>query len=356
MSAAVHADPKSLTAVTEAWKQALQTEQCDFTQSWEEAGGDSLATLHLLLLIERALGRKLTFDMLRPEMHASDLVALLRDEPLTPTDGRPLVHLLPGLFGDEPRLARFRRVLAGRISFNVVPVPNLRQSAAILGDTVRTAALAASEIQARQPAGAIMLAGYSFGGCVACETARALAAAGREIALLAVLDAPFGRSAEGSKRTLRQRLGPKTISLVVTRWMCSWNAGRRACLSQLERIGLAAEIAVKQYVYLAFVDHAMNRWSPATLEVDTWLAISAQYAPKTMAIWQRLCPRLRVVHIPGAHLDIFQSPALEVLIPAFAEAVRTTQSRMQSATGGDDSLPPVVRQKALVVSSEDVSG
>jgi thioesterase domain-containing protein len=94
-------------------------------------------------------------------------------------------------------------------------------------------------------------------------------------------------------------------------------------------MGLSAQIAIYQYIYLAFLNHARNDWSPASLDVDTWLAVSAQFASRTLSIWQRLCPRLRVVHVPGAHLDIFRAPAAEVLIPAFEQAVRTTHARLR---------------------------
>ena len=327
----VGSDAHTLAAVHKAWMQALETEQCDFTQSWEEAGGDSLATLHLLLLIERALACKLTFDMMRPEMRVGDLVALLRLGSPAPADALRLVHLVPGLFGDEPRLATFRQALAGRIGFHVVPIPDLRQPATILGDMLRIAALTARDIQARQPAGPILLAGFSFGGCVAFETARALIAAGRQIAFLGLLDPPVGRAAAGTARPWMRRLGPRTVGLAVTRWICSWDAGRRACLSLAKRMRLSVQIALRQYVYLAFLDHARNRWSPATLAADTWLAVSAQFAPDTLSIWQRLCPRLRVVHVPGAHLDICRAPAVEALILAFERAVRATRTRFSPA-------------------------
>jgi thioesterase domain-containing protein/acyl carrier protein len=338
LSAIVQTDAAIVAAVHKAWLQALDTERCDFRQSWEESGGDSVATLHLLLRIERALGIKLTFDLLRPEMRADDLVALLVNGSPAPPESQSLVHLVPGLFGDEPRLAKFRQALAGRISFNVVAIPDLRQPAAILGDMSRMGWLAARDIQARQPTGPLMLAGYSFGGCVAFETAQALVAAGREIALLAILDAPFGRAADGSTRTMRQRLGPTTIKFALGRWICSWDTGRKLWLSLVSRFGLSAEIASKRFIYEAFRGHARNRWLPAMLDVNTWLAVSAQLAPKTLSIWQRLSPRLRVVKVPGAHLKIFDAPAAEVLMPAFEHAVRSTLASMRSALGSGEIL------------------
>jgi thioesterase domain-containing protein/acyl carrier protein len=339
LSASVDPAALGLAVVQNAWMQTLDTEHCDFTQTWEQAGGDSLATLHLLLRLERVFGRKLPFDMMRPEMRASDLAALLLNVPHAPaapttrsalTASLPLVHLMPGLFGDEPRLATFRRALAGRIRFHVVALPEVGAPAVILGDMQRTGALAARDIQARQPTGAILLAGYSFGGCVAMEAARALAAAGRDIALLAILDAPFGRAAEGTTRTVRQCLRPTAIKFSVGRWACSWDAGRRAWLRLVKPLGLSAEIAAKRFVWLVFRERARHRWAPAVLDVDTWLAVSAQQAPKTLSIWQRLCGRLRIVHLPGAHLDIFQPPAIATLIPAFEDAVRTAHARRRS--------------------------
>ncbi len=53
----------------------------------------------------------------------------------------------------------------------------------------RMAARYAREIRAIQPAGAILLGGWSLGGIIAFETARQLAAAGEDIALLAIIDA-----------------------------------------------------------------------------------------------------------------------------------------------------------------------
>ncbi len=345
MSVSVHSDQARVALVQKAWLQALDTERCDFTKSWEEAGGDSLATLHLMLRIEKAFGCKLTFDMLRPEMHVGDLVGLLRQQPVTPTDGLPLVHLVPGLFGDEPRLAILRQALAGRISFNVVALPDVSQAATILGDTSRTAAPVARAVQERQPTGPIMLAGFSFGGCVAFETARELIAAGREVAFLGLLDPPFGRVAEGTRRTLRQRLGPTTIRYAVGRWASSWDAGRRAALSLIRRFGLSAQIAAERFIYLVFREHAADRWSPSSLDVNTWLAVSAELAPRTLSIWRRLCVRLRVVQLPGAHLDIFHAPAADLLLPAFEGAIRTAHSRMRAATHSvDESLSRELEQ------------
>ena len=163
-------DEAALVKLRKAWKEALNTEQCDFTQTWEEAGGDSLATLHLLLRIERAFGLKVTFDQMQPQMRINDLAAVLM-APAIAVDHLPLVHLVPGLFGDEPRLARFRQALAGRVGFHVITMQGVCHAATTLRDVVRTASICARDIQVRQPTGPIMLttsaspAPRSCGGC-----------------------------------------------------------------------------------------------------------------------------------------------------------------------------------------------
>jgi thioesterase domain-containing protein/acyl carrier protein len=337
-----------LAKVQKAWLQALGVEQCDFTKSWEHAGGDSLATLHLMLRIERAFGCKLSYDMLQPDMRVHELAALLLRtpaEPAEPAETLPLVHLLPSLFGDEPRLAKFRQALAGRIRFNIVAPPDAMQPAAILRDIRRIAALAARDIEAHQPNGAIMLAGYSFGACVAYEAAQALMAAGRDVTLLAILDGPFGRAAVGMTITMRH--WPKEIKHALALWGCSWDAGRRAMLLLLQRLGVSAEIAAKRSVYLAFRKQAVNRWSPAPIGVETLLAVSEELGPRTLAIWQRMCARLRVVHLPGDHVDIFNAPASDRLVPVFEEAVRAAHAGTRSSRRVDD--PSRAAQRPLAV-------
>jgi acetoacetyl-CoA synthetase len=330
-------DEAVLVKVRKAWKESLDIDQCDFSQTWEEAGGDSLATLHLLLRMERAFGLKINFDRMQPQMRVNDLATVLMT-PAIAVENLPLVHLLPGFFGDEPRLARLRQALAGRVGFHVIAMPGARHAASTLRDMVRTAVFCARDIEARQPTGPIMLAGFSFGGCVAFETARALVASGREVALLGLFDAPLGRTADGTRRSLRERLRPWALLYAVGARICSWDSGRRLVLSIVRRFGPVAEIKANKFVFLILREFARHRWAPVAIDVDTWLAVSAQYAPKTLSIWRRLCPRLRVVKLPGAHLEIFQAAAGDKLIPAFDKAVQETHARIRLPVRSNEAL------------------
>ena len=219
--------------------------------------------------------------------------------------------------------------LAGRVAFRTTELPDPQAEALILGDMVRTAEFVAQAIQAAQPTGPLLLAGFSFGGCVAYETARLLSEHGRDIAFLGLLDPPFGRAAEGRRKTLRNWIGPTSSRFALGRWAYSWNALRRAVLAGTRRLGLSIHLAAFKFICLVYREDATQRWRPARRELDTWLVVSEELGPRTLPIWQRLCPKLQLLHVPGAHLSIFHPPAADLLVPAFDSAVRAAHARSQ---------------------------
>jgi thioesterase domain-containing protein len=191
-----------------------------------------------------------------------------------------------------------------------------------------------------------MLAGYSFGACVAYEAAQALMAAGRDVTLLGILDGPFGRAVVGMRITMRH--WPKEIKHALALWGFSWDAGRRAMLRLVRRFGVSAEIVAKRSVYLAFRKLAVNRWSPAPIGVETLLAVSDEMGPRTLSIWQRMCTSLRVVQLPGDHVDIFHAPASDRLLPVFEDAVRAAHARTRTASRIDDPSSTAKRSWAML--------
>ncbi|HEY1724588.1 MAG TPA: thioesterase domain-containing protein [Steroidobacteraceae bacterium] len=325
MSTRSEIDPALLASLQQAWMQALDCTSCDITDSWEQAGGDSLATLHLLLQIEQLFGRTLSYEDMAPDMHVQDLAALLARGASAPESHRPLVHLVPGMFGDEPRLAILRRALADHIHFQLIELPDMSESATMLRDLALTGAFVAGTIQRQQPEGAILLAGFSFGACVAFEAARVLSAAGREIGLLGLFDGPLGFAAQGQKRALWRWFGPRTLLLSAIRWAGSWQAGRRALLKLMQRRALSAWLAVYKLLCEAYRQPAIEFWSPPVLQQNVWLVVSEELACRTLATWRRLCPRLRVVAVPGRHLDIFYPPAADIVFASFLSAINAAR-------------------------------
>ena len=328
MNQAVAVTPTLHSLVTEVWQQVLKIEQYDPAQSWQDAGGDSLGILQLLLKIERRCGCALSFDMINPEIRVGELVALIEQGPRSQGVALPIVHLLPGFYGDEPILASFRRALNGRVTFSLVDIAALHEPAAVLRDMHQIGRVAARAIEYRQPSGPIVLAGYSFGGSVAYEAARSLINSGRQVALLGILDTKFGVAATGIARTLAQSRRWKRRSML--RSALSWDFARASILWAVNRLPWSFEYRIRRYLLRLFLEDTLHSWSPSPLDVETFLAVSEEYEAKTLPIWRRLSHRLCVVRLPGEHVHIFQAPAAGLLIPAFENSVRTASAKIKN--------------------------
>lgn len=290
----------------------------DPTLTWEEAGGDSLASLQLLLVLEKALCRKLSFDAIAPDMTVADMARSLSAPPAVhPPVQVPTVFLFPGVLGDEQRLADFRRSFGERLRFELIELPELDQPAAILADVKATALLAAEEIGRRQPHGEVRLAGYSFGGCVAFEAAHHLRAAQRVVAWIGILDTAFDSPYRWS-RFLRP-------GVVLTCRIGTSDARRRALLVLVQRLRPEGSPWLRSVLLKHFRKRAINRWRPRPLAVPALLATSHPDEPTKRQRWSALCPGLRVIQLPGHHRALFQSPSIELLTPAFEAAAHAAR-------------------------------
>ncbi len=345
-------DEALFETVGKAWSETAGV-AFDPQQSWQDAGADSMTSLHLLLALEQALQRRLSFDLIDPEMTGYGLARSLQrleeaarlervahraQDPSTGGQAAaaactaeaapqpPPVFLLPGIHGDEPRLAEFRRAFGGRLRFELVELPPLDDPAVLLADIAASGRHAAREIERRRPNGPLLLAGYSFGGAVAFEAARHLHGAGREIAWLAILDTRFV-GAPWRRAWWR-------FDLQLIRSAAGIDPARQALLAAVRRLSPARSIRVRQLLLDELRLKAMRRWQPAALDVPALIAASTQADAATVERWQRLCPDGTLLRLPTGHLELFRPPSLERLIAVFETAVReaTAQTPATQAT------------------------
>ncbi len=174
-------------SVYRAWRSVLGHRSLDEGISFEDAGGDLLKLLQLVLSLETALGRRLPLELFTGDMDPNDLIGILRAERARlgadVVDRRPTVFLLPGLDGDEPRLARFRDALNDRLRFVVIEYPDWPDMVSGRDNFDLFVDAAISQIRAANPPDPLLLAGYSFGGDVAFAVASRLTASGQETGL-----------------------------------------------------------------------------------------------------------------------------------------------------------------------------
>lgn len=195
-AAPADADPIART-VAQVWQDLLHAPAGGPDADFFDAGGDSLKAIEFVIALERALGRELPLTLINEAPGFAALCEALaeprenRYAPLVPLkagDGAPPVFIVHGLGGSVAPLFPIARqmtypgpvigIQARGLSGQEPPHPSV--------DAMATAYLSA--VKARQPEGPYYLCGYSFGGLVAFEMARRLAAAGDEVGLVGMFD------------------------------------------------------------------------------------------------------------------------------------------------------------------------
>jgi amino acid adenylation domain-containing protein len=187
--------------LVQLWEELLDVRPIGIQDDFFALGGHSLLALGVIGGVERLCGRKLPLSALLEAPTVERLAHLLRADAPREISRSLLVPMAPR--GARPPLFCVHPVGGNVLCY----LPLARQAglygiqspaAAELGapwTVERMAEVYLSALRAVQPEGPYLLAGWSLGGMVAYEMARQLAAAGSEVALLAMIDvAPPERS------------------------------------------------------------------------------------------------------------------------------------------------------------------
>jgi amino acid adenylation domain-containing protein len=184
------------------WAELLGVASVGREDGFFALGGHSLLAVELIARIQRDLGRNLPLAALFRGATVASLAAALREEGGLPVV-RPLVEIrrqgterpcfwVHPLGGRVLCYADLARQLANRPSYGLeAPLPASGVPARHAAGATRVEELAGSYVGAlRQVRGSrpYLLGGWSFGGLVAWEMARQLAARGEKVALLVLLD------------------------------------------------------------------------------------------------------------------------------------------------------------------------
>lgn len=371
------AETAMFDVVRRAWTDALPNTPFDPDTSWEASGADSMRSLHLVLNLERSLDRKVSFDLISRHMTARTLARVLTEpETAAPADA-PTVFLVPGVFGDGPILADFRRSFGHDVRFVVVDLPDMETAFPVHADLPATGRRVADAIDQQAPDGPLQLAGFSFGGLVAFEAARHLVDLGRDVVLVGLLDSfanggglnlaeprdaaeqaagnradPIGDADAGGG--LLARVGPRRgegvlayaerVVFGASLKFDKIDLARRITLAGHRRLSQDQMIGRRKIVLGLGRMRAVDRWAPAPLDVPVFLACTADGEQRgSPAQWSALCPRLRVLRVPGGHFDLFSPPALAILTPAFHAAVIAASHErghsLPSATAPESAVP-----------------
>ncbi|WP_342733788.1 non-ribosomal peptide synthetase [Bradyrhizobium sp. B117] len=334
------------SAVEQVWKRVLGTRSA--VGSWDEAGGDSLQLLRLVMELEDLIGTQLdlgafTLDADVARMAAAAADALSQDADVDcdhPT--KPPLFLVPGSIGFGPSLTAFGATLDDVAQVTTLRYPALSTAMAGQSEVTDMAAAAMDQIHRIQPSGDVRLLSYSLGGGVAFEIARQLIAEGRKVRFFGVLDTNVGNErsgyVEGLSRTL-QRI--RTHRVTIYRMIC------RSISKAFVRVGreqlLMRALEFKQWSFAPATHFMLKLEAEEVLRMRAfrrWVGQAHQQLPITATLfscrrahvsarmgWDRLVERLDVIPVNGGHLDLVVEPHLSINQPLIERALIATYGK-----------------------------
>ncbi|KIC58082.1 hypothetical protein RM53_09015 [Brevundimonas nasdae] len=350
-------DPMIDGAVRRAWTDILGSQAG--AKAFDQAGGDSLKLLQLSLHLEQSLDCRLPLDLfdleVSPDLLSRRLTDFRSHHQRHARAGLPLVVLCPGMGGDEPRLAAFRRALRHRARFLVIEYPGLETPARRLGQLDALVDDALAQVARATPDTRFRLAGYSAGGVVAFEMARRLRSDTGAAPDLSLIDLAAVRSrtptsgykgvtfAEVMSPMRRGHLGG--FGSRASNWaffrlldLRAFAVLRLLILAKSRTIGAHSVTFVRKVLLEYMRGPAILGWRPSRYDGPVTLyRAETQREPDAAPDlgWAPFCADLVVVDCPGDHLSMLSSPNVEVVADRFGRAFsssRTDPDRTQSAT------------------------
>jgi amino acid adenylation domain-containing protein len=345
----------SIDTVNEAWRQTFGRPPPGDGSSFDEAGGDSLRLLLLVLHLERSCGRSLPLDQFHGGLKPAGFALVLdrlREEPSPDLrDAQPMVFLVPGKWGDTPLLARFRMACAR--SIRVVPTSYPDLGCLARGDHEDIVAHLVAQIEQFAPDGAILLAGYSLGGDFAYAVADRLSKRGRKISALLVLDTdaePYSSDPPAERRSLAQRFSTLR-GLVRNR---DWGTLAEAILTPSVVTGPVGLGALRFLLSFRLPDtsHFAFRlnWHLRAMLVQFHRGALVSDEPPTRSSvpvmlfrseeggvdlgWDARTDRLTIVPVPGDHVGMLDPENSEVLVVEFNRAVHIAWGQGDGRSNG----------------------
>ncbi len=318
------------------WRRVLGVERVGVSDDFFDLGGHSLLAVRLLGEVETSFGWTVPLPRLLEAPTIEQLATLLRrgerpvrlDELMVLREAsgettRPPVFFICGIFLYRALAQRLHEGHPAYAAFLQAEVEMLHAGSEARAPSVEEMAARYLELVRRErPEGPYVLAGVSFGGVLAFEMAQQLRAAGEDVPLVALLDAPrtgdrrpsLARRAMFHARKVRRegagylarrlRGGAADPVLEVDPVQAGEGAARTAELG-----------ALRQRLFLDAMRRYRARPYDGRLELFTASRRSEaeQLVGDPIEAWRAVAPALLVHTVPGDHLGILREPNVEVL-------------------------------------------
>ncbi|HEY2739010.1 MAG TPA: thioesterase domain-containing protein, partial [Thermoanaerobaculia bacterium] len=316
------------------WSALLGVDRVGRHDNFFELGGHSLLALSLIGRVERELGSKITLATLASAPTVAGLALRLGGGSQHST----LVALRTGgsaapFFCVHPAgghvlcYADLARHLAPERPFFGLQIPEVEDDEP-LPDIPGLAALYVHAVVEAWPAGPLFLGGWSMGGVIAFEMARQLAALGRPVALVALLDADApGQDSAAQAAAEAEDLLLFARALELTQngtplWATGNGDALRWIAGRLEENGVLTggdALAQVRRMHRTFV-HCLHITTAYEPQPYTGPAAVFRVRDRPMGGtgapglgWENVCSRLEVQELPGNHWSLFREPLVRGL-------------------------------------------
>ena len=333
--------------IAEIMARVLGAKQVGLQDNFFDLGGHSLLAVKLFGQIERQTGKKLPLQALFQAPTVEGLANLIRSEgwvapgscivEIQPSGSRPPIfwlHTLGGGGGGGLFTYRKLALLLGgdQPSYGFVAPSEPHNS---IPDMARHYI---AEMRAIQPHGPYFLGGYCFGGAVAYEMAQQLEASGETVGLLALIDSTPPLDAS-------QRPGKLVLFVHIVASFPGWLAdsikdstelrarfkrrfrgllgkfrpptdANHASVNQLEQVIDMSQYPTEFRRYAEAHWKALCQYSPKPFNGPIFLMRTAKRHLLSLEpedLWLRLCSKVEVITVPGAHDQVMHDPHVEVV-------------------------------------------
>lgn len=313
-------------------------------------GGDSLQAVEMFLNIEKELKLRLPAAALFEAGTVAEMARLIEQDavpgcivPIRRQGSRPPFFCVHGNGGDVIGFHHLSRHLGEDQPFYAIQSIGWDGKMVPFTRSDDMAAHYVAAIRKVQPEGPYYIGGYSFGGRIACYMARALKAAGEEVALLALIDSSnhVGRvyasldewlQRQAATKGLRRGLQTLRYGWFRTRKLCDSGYGhlRRAILFRIWDHYRSSGRTLPRILRRPDSANRLVRLEHATMppfdgDAVYFRATSGwrlKDAPDLRDSWHRVIKgRLEVRPIPGSHATAIQETHAEFLACELADSI-----------------------------------
>ncbi len=298
--------------LTRIWRAALHLDLVGIDDNFFDLGGTSLSAVRMLVEVEAATGRRLPVTALHAAQTIRQLAeALRRDAGVASTrvttfypDGaQPPFFFLHGDYtGGGFYTRNLAKALGPAQPFHALH-PHGLDGEPVPGTIEAMAADYLATVRSLRPHGPYLLGGHCNAGLIALEVAQRLRAAGEQVDLLAVVDAPLANAG------MRGRLLYAVVSGgdALRRWAGAQRRKRYARLRERLRGQPAAQNRDHDEPRPPDPADAYRRavagYRPRPYSGPIALFVSESPARQALPrLWRRIAREVEIQHIPGAHL------------------------------------------------------